>query len=130
MEFVKEKIIVLILLSKDLVSTSYISIPNLLIRQFWNGFRECLLEKKALPLQTPEITFTCLPYNFRDLDDDKTCSIRIVTRSLRNKSRGRRSNQFKVEQLQQLSDCEAIYKNVLQKEIEKSNIFNALHYNI
>ncbi len=122
--FTAEKIIFVSLISKDLITDSVASIPDVLSKLFWDGFKDCILRKKALPMKTPDIQFVYLLYHYQGIGDNKNYTIRITTRALRLKTRGRRSNQFRAKQLNVLTKCKDDYINLVSDTIKTSGILS------
>ncbi len=122
--FTKEKIIAFTLLSKDLITDSYVSIPDYLSNLFWDSFRKCILSKKALPIKEPNITLDYSLQNLVDFPhgDDNLYYVRIVVRALRLKTRGRRSVQFYTEQLNALAEYKETYISIIKDKINTSGI--------
>jgi len=114
MEFTKEKIVFNIILGGDMITDSYISIPDYVTSVFWDGFRNCILSSKSLPVKKPDIF---LDY---EIYDNKDCYAQISLRALRSRTKGRRSVLFYTEQLNQLADCKDDYMMSVKEKVNSA----------
>lgn len=115
--FQVEKILGLASIDKDLIRSLDTGFPTYLSELFWDNLSHAILQKKAMPCTSPDIKITRI-YDVRVCNDDNTSTFRVVMIALRSRTRGRRSNQFKKDQIDILSEYKPNYIKILIEQIQ------------
>ena len=118
-----EGVIQIAYLDKNLIPDSAIPVDSIIANLGYDGFESFILHHKALPQENVPIHFAYIPYREDNLDSD-LYTIRIVTKVLRLRTRGRRSNDFKQSQKSKLLLLKEPFLNELSKQVRSSGILN------
>jgi hypothetical protein len=123
-EMTSQKLYFQSVVNKDIINDSFIP---LLSKLAWDSYNNALLRVKALPKEPLDLRFAYIPYwQTKDEIHNDYYRIRTVIKILRNRNRGRRSNQFKKIQWDSLAKYKSRFINQLENEIRESGILTEL----